>query len=156
VIEIAIPGAGRLRLDHLVTDFNGTLAVDGQLLPGVSDALGLLSGRLGVHVVTADTFGRAREALTGIDCRLVVLSPEHQAETKQAYVQGLGGERCFCIGNGRNDRLMLGVAGLSIALVQGEGAAVEAVLAAQLVATDIVTALGLLLHPSRLVATLRQ
>jgi soluble P-type ATPase len=44
---------------------------------------------------------------------------------------------------------------LSIAVVQGEGAAVESLMAASVVAPDIQTALGLLLEPARLVATLR-
>ena len=50
---------------------------------------------------------------------------------------------------------MLASAGLGIAVIQGEGAAVETLLAARIVAPDIGTALGLLLNPRRLVATLR-
>ena len=54
-----------------------------------------------------------------------------------------------------NDRLMLQVAGLGIVVVQAEGAAVQTVLAADVLSPDILTALDLLLHPLRLVATLR-
>lgn len=32
MIELNIPGRGNLQLHHLVTDVNGTLAVDGELL----------------------------------------------------------------------------------------------------------------------------
>jgi hypothetical protein len=32
VIEIEIPGFGMVRLEHLVSDFTGTLSVDGKLL----------------------------------------------------------------------------------------------------------------------------
>jgi soluble P-type ATPase len=60
-----------------------------------------------------------------------------------------------CIGNGRNDRLMLEEAGLGIAVVQREGAAVPTVLAADVLAPDILAALDLLTHPLRLLATLR-
>jgi soluble P-type ATPase len=60
-----------------------------------------------------------------------------------------------CVGNGRNDRLMLQEAGLGIAVVQGEGAAVQTALTADVLAPDILTALDLLIHPLRLVATLR-
>ena len=59
------------------------------------------------------------------------------------------------IGNGRNDRMMLAAAAIGIALVQAEGAAGQAVLCADVVATGILDALGLLEHPQRLVATLR-
>jgi soluble P-type ATPase len=74
---------------------------------------------------------------------------------KRRYVEDLGASRCCCLGNGRNDRLMLKAAGLSIAVMQGEGAAVESLMAATVAAPDIQTALGLLLNPARLVATLR-
>jgi soluble P-type ATPase len=60
-----------------------------------------------------------------------------------------------CVGNGRNDRLMLQVAGLGIVVVQAEGAAVQTALAADILSPDILTALDLLIHPLRLVATLR-
>lgn len=68
MLEIPIPGAETLRLEHLVADFNGTLALDGELLPGTAPALGRLAERLSLHVVTADTFGRVREAMAGIPC----------------------------------------------------------------------------------------
>lgn len=155
MLEIAIPGAETLRLDHLVADFNGTLACDGALLPGVGEALCRLAGKLATHVVTADTFGKARQALASIPCELVILPPGDQDSAKRRYVENLGAIRCTCIGNGRNDRLMLAAAGLGIAVVQGEGAALETLLAAKVAAPDIHAALGLLLHPGRLVATLR-
>jgi soluble P-type ATPase len=50
---------------------------------------------------------------------------------------------------------MLQEAGLGIVVVHAEGAAVHTVLAADVLAPDILTALDLLTHPLRLVATLR-
>ena len=41
MIKIDIPDFGRLRLAHLVLDYNGTLAFDGHLLSEVADLLGL-------------------------------------------------------------------------------------------------------------------
>ena len=67
----------------------------------------------------------------------------------------LGGDNAVAVGNGRNDRLMLQEAALGIAVLQAEGAAVEALLAADLVAPDILAALDLLLVPGALTATLR-
>lgn len=154
--DIAIPGAPTLTLEHLVVDFNGTLAVDGALLPGVADALRNLAGQISVHVLTADTFGTAHEALADLPVRLVVLPPAQQDEAKRQHVQQLGADRCVAIGNGRNDSLMLATAALGIVVVQREGAAVQALLAADIVAPDILDALELLLHPARLVATLRR
>ena len=59
------------------------------------------------------------------------------------------------MGNGRNDRLMLDEAALGVVVVQREGAAVETLLAADVVCQSIVDALDLLLNPLRLKATLR-
>ena len=37
MFEITIPSRGLLRLQYLVLDVNGTIALDGQLLSGVSE-----------------------------------------------------------------------------------------------------------------------
>ena len=155
MVSIAIPGFGALALEHLVLDFNGTLAVDGALLSGVAERLRALGPKLSIHVLTADTHGTAARALESLPCALVVAPPSGQAEAKRRFVQVLGAERVVAIGNGRNDRLMLGAARLGIAVIQSEGAAAEAIAAADLVVPTIADALDLLVHPLRLVASLR-
>jgi soluble P-type ATPase len=155
MLEIIIPGHKTLLLYHLVMDYNGTLAQDGVLLDGVRSRLTSLSERLSLHVVTADTFGIARSQLTGLACELAILPVEEQAQAKLAYVQGLNESQVVALGNGRNDRLMLQAAALGIAIIQGESAAIETCLAADVLAPNILTALDLLLSPKRLIATLR-
>jgi len=59
------------------------------------------------------------------------------------------------LGNGRNDRLMLREAALGIALIQREGGAAETIASADLLSTSVIEALDLLLHPQRLIASLR-
>jgi hypothetical protein len=39
MLSLSIPGFGDLRLVDLVSDFNGTLALDGRLLPGAADLI---------------------------------------------------------------------------------------------------------------------
>ena len=155
MIEVNIPGWKALRLQYLVLDFNGTLAVDGDLIAGVSERLNHLSSMLSVHVVTADTFGKAAAQLEGVSCRLSVLPADGQDTAKLAYVNELGAEGTACIGNGRNDRLMLAGAALGIAVVLQEGASSQSLAAADIVCRDIHSALDLLTHPLRLTATLR-
>jgi soluble P-type ATPase len=155
MLEIPIPGYRTLRLAHLVLDYNGTLACDGRLLDGVKERLAVLSATLAIHVLTADTFGQARAELAGVPCDVSILPGDEQAPGKLAYLQGLGPEATVCIGNGRNDRLMLKEAALGIAVMLDEGAAVETVRMADVVCTTIHSALDLLRHPLRLVATLR-
>jgi soluble P-type ATPase len=155
VIEINIPDFGHLRIAHLVLDYNGTLAFDGQLISGVADLLGLLAEHLRIHIITADTFGSVRQAFAGSSFTVHVLSPGSEEEGKAAYVRSLGSMSSVCIGNGRNDRLMLKEAGLGIAVLQQEGTASQVFLAADIVIPSIVDALDLLLHPRRITATLR-
>ena len=57
---IEIPGRRRLCWDHLVCDYNGTLALDGDLLVEVRETLHALAARVQVYVITADNFGLAR------------------------------------------------------------------------------------------------
>lgn len=155
MIDIIVPGYRGLRLEHLVMDYNGTLAKDGLLLEGVRPRLESLAEHLHLHVITADTFGLARSQLTGLPCELVILPVEQQAQAKLAYVDSLGRDQVVAIGNGRNDRLMIASAVLGITVVQEEGASTETLLAADVVMSDILSALDLLLFPKRLIATLR-
>jgi soluble P-type ATPase len=155
MLEIRIPDFGELHLEHLVLDYNGTLACDGELEPGVLQNLQALQHRLQVHIVTADTFGKVRASFAGTPFTVTVLSPGDQAGSKQAYVRELGPRACVCMGNGRNDRLMLAEAGLGVAVMLKEGVSREAMLAADVTVAGIVFALELLQNPLRLTATLR-
>jgi len=155
MIEINIPGNKILQLEHLVLDYNGTIAFDGALIDGVKESLAELSQMLTVHVITADTFGSVKKALEDIDCKLVVIPLEHQDAAKLEYVKNLGREQTVSMGNGLNDRLMLKVSALGVAVIQGEGAAFETLASADVVCKDILSALSLLIHPLRLIATLR-
>jgi len=155
MIALDIPGAGAYQLQHVVMDYNGTLAVDGILLEGLAQPLTSLAEHLQLHVVTADTFGLAAGQLAGLPCRLTILPPGPHAQAKRDYVRALGSEHCLAIGNGRNDRLMLEEAAIGILLVQAEGAAGQALRAADIVCRDARDALALLLEPRRLIATLR-
>lgn len=155
MLSISIPGFSELRLVDLVSDFNGTLAQDGRLLPGIRELLVDLAGDLRIHVVTADTHGSAAQELQGLPVSVQVIPPANQAAAKRAFVERLGGNGVVALGNGRNDREMLSAAALGIVVVQVEGAAPETLASADVVVSTAIDALELLRHPQRLVATLR-
>ncbi len=155
MITIDIPGDDRLDLEHLVLDYNGTLACDGRLIDGVGKRLEKLAASLRVHVLTADSFGSAYEELDGYPCEVFVLPSTHQDRGKLAYIRDLGLTSTVCVGNGRNDHLMLREARLGIAVCQQEGAAISTIQSADILCPDILSALDLLLQPVRLIATLR-
>ncbi|MCB2191892.1 MAG: ATPase P [Deltaproteobacteria bacterium] len=152
---VEVPGWRRLELNHLVLDLNGTLALDGTLLPGVASAVEVLAGQLTCHLVTADTFGTAHK-LFGPLVKVARIESGREGEQKQAIVEGLGAAGVAALGNGANDALMLGAAALGIAVLGPEGAAPQALTAADVVTTGPLEALGLLTNPDRLRATLRR
>ena len=155
MLTIDIPGWKPLALRHLFLDYNGTLAMDGKLLPGVSERLTELSAQLDIHVLTADTFGSVRKELSAVPCDLLIIPLQNQAQAKADRLCSFDPALSAAVGNGRNDALMLREAALGIALLQEEGAAPQTLAAADVVCRSIPDALDLLLHPLRLTATLR-
>lgn len=156
VLTFNIPARGVLKIKNAVFDFNGTLAVDGRLAPGVAERLEALARHARVHVITADTFGSAARACRDIPCTVTVLSEDPIGPHKARLVESLGAAHTAAFGNGANDAAMLTAAGLSVVVLGGEGAAVETLLAADVAVRDIGEGVDLLLKPGRLVATLRR
>ncbi|HUI44487.1 MAG TPA: HAD hydrolase family protein [Nitrospirota bacterium] len=155
MFEIDIPGFGLVRLAHLVSDFTGTLSVDGKLLPRVAARLNTLAELMKIHILTADTFGKAQAELKGINCEIHILTGANHDVQKEAYVAKLGAESVTAFGNGNNDRKMLKIARIGIAVSEGEGCSVDAIVAANIHVRSAVDGLDLLLNPKRLKATLR-
>ncbi len=155
MIEFKIPGIKTIQAEHLVLDYNGTVAVDGRLLPAISDKLNVISDRIEVHVITADTFGEAAAELQGVKCTLDIIKNGDQQKQKSDFIASLGADKVIAIGNGFNDLLMLKDAALGIAVVQEEGASAKTIFAADIVVVSITDALDLLLNPLRIAATLR-
>ncbi len=152
-IALAVPGAKRLRLAHVVFDFNGTLATDGALIRGVAARLRLLARLAEVVVMTADTFGTARAALARLPVAVRVV---RGGRDKRRLVRSLGRERVAVVGNGANDVPMFEEAALGIAVCGTEGMVAELARAATIVVGDVNDAIDLLLRPKRLLATLRR
>ena len=155
MIIIDIPGREQLTLKYLVMDFNGTIAVDGVLIPGVREKLTMISGKINTCILTADTFGTARKALEGLDLTVSLVERENQNTRKAEYISSLDDEKVAAIGNGMNDSLMLKNAALGIAVIEGEGASSMSIRNADIVCRSIHDALDLLIHTKRIVATLR-
>jgi P-type E1-E2 ATPase len=156
LLELPIPGQDTLRLRHLVLDVNGTLALDGTLLPGVAERLARLRQHLEVHLLTADTHGTLDQVRQQLAVKATRLDGSGSgAEQKAAFVQALGADGVAAIGNGVNDTLMLRAAALGIVVLGPEGLATSALREADLVVARIEDGLDLLLQPRRLSATLR-
>jgi len=156
MIELTIPGRGVLNLEHLVMDVNGTLAIDGQLIEGVSRRITALRDRLTIHLLTADTNGHQTLIDQQLGLTAVKTTPGDEALQKAEYVRKLGSEKVVAIGQGANDAEMLKQAQLGICVMSQEGVARESLLAADLILPNIIAAFELFEKPLRIVASMRK
>lgn len=156
MIVLDIPGYGKLELQYFVTDFSGTLSEDGMLLGGTKERLNDLSGLLSVHVLTSDTFGKAKQELEGVRCSLHILEGQNHTAQKEKYVLELGAARVVACGNGNNDVGMLSAARIGIAVCLREGCSSEAAKVSRILVKSPIDAIDLFLFPKRLLATLRR
>jgi len=156
MIELTIPGCGPLRLQHLVTDVNGTLTVDGVLIAGLSKRIGALRDRLEIHMLTADTQGRQGAIDELLNLKATRVQPGCEATKKADFVRELDADTVVAIGQGANDAEMLKTAALGICVMSQEGLAVETLISADILVPDIFAAFDLLDKPLRIVASLRK
>lgn len=156
MIQLVIPGRGAMNLKVLVLDYNGTLALDGQMFESVKENLRCLSSLLKIHILTADTFGTVERQCKGLPVQVKLLVSTNHTQEKADYLLQFDSREIVAIGNGANDQLMLEHANLGIAVIGFEGASIQTLQSADLVVNKIEDGLGLLLEPQRLKATLRR
>ena len=159
MIRIDIPGFGPREITTVVTDYTGTHAFAGKLRSEVRTRLIELAQQAEIHVLTSDTFGTAERELHDLPVTLHLLTGVKHDEQKRAFVLAKDAAHVAALGNGNNDRLMLeavrDAGGLAIAVDNGEGCAVGALLAAHISVHGSENALDLLLDQDRFRATLR-
>ena len=80
MIHTNIPGFGELLLEHAVFDYNGTLALDGLLLPHVREKLLALAETMNIRILTADTFGSVRGQCGGFPFTIHIIDAKDESE----------------------------------------------------------------------------
>ena len=156
MISLSIPGLQSFNIDNLVLDVNGTLAIDGNLIPGVKERLNQLSQLVNIYMLTADTHGRQDHIDKELNLNSVRINRENEAQQKEAFVIKKGPESTIAIGNGANDELMIRKAAIGIVLIQEEGACFRTISSGKIVFKNIIHALDALVYPNRIIATLRR
>lgn len=154
MLTVSIPGREELHLSHLILDYNGTIALDGEIIEAIRPRLEELARGLKIYVITADTHGTAREKCAELPVKVLTFPTEQVGRIKAEEAVALRGG-VACIGNGYNDSQMSDVCGLSICVIGREGCCGALLSHADVVVTSIEDALDLLLKPHRLRATLR-
>jgi len=156
MLSITIPGKPSYELQYLLLDMNGTVAFDGEIIAGIKERLQKISQLLKVFVITADTFGTASRLTAQPAMEIHLVEAGKEDTQKLSFLEKLGKKRAICIGNGSNDAAMLKEAAIGICVLGEEGASVSALMNSDLVITDINSALDLILHTDRLIASLRR
>jgi P-type E1-E2 ATPase len=155
MINVPVPGWGELSLEYLMVDFNGTAAVDGKLKKEVKDAIEKLSRYIKIFVITADSYDSIDAEMSASNVTFIKVNKNGSGDEKAKVVRELGPEKIVAIGNGSNDAAMIKEAALGIAVLGEEGCSTALIKEADLVVTDIMKAFGLIMHPERILATLR-
>jgi len=156
MITLDIPGYGKIELKYIVSDYSGTLSVDGILCLGVKEKINELAGKLEIHILTSDTHGKASEQLTNVNCKFHILSGDNHTLQKAQHVEQLGNHQVMAIGNGNNDCEMLKQAQIGIAICLDEGCAISTLNNSDIIVKSALDAFDLLLKPNRLIASLRR
>ncbi len=152
-IEIPIPN-WKKTIKTVYFGFDGTLAVDGKLIEGVEEKLRELASLVDVYVLTADTFGTAKEILSSLPVNLVILENRNTQKQKSESILTPPSSSA-AIGRGLNDVLMLEKVTLGIVIQTAEGVHPKALMRADLLSNSIHDAIDLLLHPKRVVSGCR-
>ena len=156
MIEMSIPGHEIFKIEYLVCDVNGTLAVDGNLLPGMISTIGRLKEQLKVYLITANTHGNQQRITSELGVESINIERGQEAKQKGDFVTQLGEKKVIAIGQGANDVEMLKRAAIGICVLSEEGTSLDALLASDIIVQDGLQALKLVQNPMRMVATLRK
>ncbi len=156
MIEMNIPGQGIFQLEYLVCDVNGTLAIDGILLPGISTVIKKIQDRLKVFLITANTHAKQSGVNFELGIEAKIIQMGNESQQKRDFISQLGPEKVIAIGQGANDSGMLKEAAIGICVFSEEGTSIEALMSSDIVVKDGLTALKLVQNPMRMVATLRK
>ncbi|UTJ05529.1 HAD family hydrolase [Arcobacter roscoffensis] len=154
-MKIDIPGREVLEIKNIVFDYNGTIAIDGKLIEGVSEIINELSSSFSFYVITADTYGSVQKELENTKCDVITIGKNTQDKSKLEFIESIGAKNTLSVGNGRNDKFMLKHSVLGIAILQDEGLCTETLLNSDILVKSIFDVFAYLKDENRLIATLR-
>ena len=154
MLSIKIPGREEMTLSHLILDYNGTIAEDGEIIESIRPRLAELAKDLSIYVITADTHGTAAKKCEDLPLQVLTFPTTQVGQIKAQEARKLSGG-VITIGNGFNDIQMSDAADLSICVMGREGCCGALLSHVDVVVTSIDDALDLLLKTGRTRATLR-
>lgn len=154
MIKIEIPRRGDYEIENAVFDYNGTVAVNGEMSENTQENLKKLSEFVDIYILTADTYGTVKKKCEKLPVSVEVFPTHDAADYKEKIVSSLSGQS-ICFGNGYNDIKMFDVADLSICIIEGEGCAGKLLSHSDIIVKSIDDAFELVFNTNRIKATLR-
>jgi len=153
-LEVNVPGQGLLKLETIVLDLNGTLAVHGKVVEGAPERIAKLKEK-GYKIIlfSGDTRGNAQKLADGLGIEFIRAGTDDE---KLREIEKLNPETCVAIGNGLIDLKKIQKAKLAIVTLQAEGVHTKTLMEADIIVPTINDALDLLIDENNLVATLRR
>lgn len=155
MIIYEIPGRENIQIENIVFDYNGTIAVDGQLIDGIEELFLELETYANIYILTADTYGTVVEECRDIPGKVLTFPGENAGESKRDIVRKLGSNRTMVVGNGFNDLPMFEEGVLSIAVMEEEGTSGKLLSQADIVSRNIIETINIILSKNKIKATLR-
>lgn len=155
MIKLNIPGRGKIEIENVVFDYNGTLAIDGNIANATKKMLLELKEQVHIYVLTADTYGNVERQCEGLGIAVKTFPTDNAGRCKLDIIKSLGGNSTMAVGNGFNDILMFKESCISVAVIEEEGCSGKLLAEADIVVKTIKDVFGLLLNENRIKATLR-
>jgi soluble P-type ATPase len=155
--EIDIPNYGRLKINNVIFDLNGTLQFKGKISEAVVDKFKQLKEIYNVYLLSADSRGNLKVLAKKLDVSFIKINPNKitEAEAKNNELIKLNKDNTIAVGNGNNDALMLKNAVIGITILGEEGATIKSILNSDVVVPNTISALDFLLDEKIMIATLR-
>lgn len=154
MIEVTIPGRGKYQIENIVFDYNGTIAMDGNMSIETINNIKELSGLVKIHILTADTYGTVTAKCSGLPVNLLTFPSDNAAIYKRKIVESLKGDT-ICFGNGFNDMEMFKISTISVCIMGEEGCSGKLIPLSDIVVSSIHDGFELLFKTDRIKATLR-
>lgn len=155
--KITIPKFGKLHIENVIFDINGTIQFQGKITDQVVEKIKVLKEIYNIYLISSDTRGNLKEIAKRLGVDYVKINAENMsdAEAKSEELNKLGRKSTIAVGNGNNDAHMLKNASLGILIIGSDGAGTKSLKNADVVFTSPIDVIDFLMDEKAMIATLR-
>lgn len=153
-MDYNVQGVGKITIDTVIFDLNGTLAVNGKLVEGVKDRIERLKNEgFRVYVVSTDHRGNGKELADDLGIEFIYAETTND---KEDFIREFDPEMVAAIGNARVDIGLFDYARISIATMQAEGIHAAIFRFVDIIVTSVNDAIDILLDKTTFENTMKK